>query len=121
METKPSALLEPLNEKKSCRHVVIPVLALFFQLVPPALLWAISAAAYAEPRRLSDSWERPASLFVLGLSAAVSLSLGSLGIYELLARSRPRMAVLLISLCCLPALLGGAVYLHGLLVFLAWV
>jgi hypothetical protein len=100
---------------------VIPVLALLFQLVPPALLWGVSTAAYAEPQRLSQSWERPVSLLVLGFSGAVSLVLGSMGVYGLLRRARPSIAVLLILLCCVPALLGGAVYLHGLLVFLAWV
>jgi hypothetical protein len=97
------------------------VFALLFQLVPPVLLWAVSTAAYAEPRRLSESWERPVSLLVLGFSAGVSLLLGSMGAYRLMVRARPSIALLLILVCCVPALLGGAVYLHGLLVFLAWV
>ena len=69
----------------------------------------------------AKTWERPASLLVLGFSAAVSLLLGSLGAYGLLTRARRGIAVVLIAGCCLPALFGGAVYLHGLLVFLAWV
>ena len=108
------------SERKG-RHLVVPVLALLFQLVPPALLWAVSGATYGEPRRLAESWERPVSLLVLAFSAGVSLLLGSLGVYGLLLRARPSVAVLLIVVCCMPALLGGAVYLHGLLVFLAWV
>ena len=102
-------------------HLAIPVFALLFQLVPPVLLWAISTAAYAEPRRLSESWERPVSLLVLGFSAGVSLLLGSIGAYGLLTRTRAAVAVPLILACCIPALLAGATYLHGLLIFLAWV
>jgi hypothetical protein len=121
MENKGCASREAPNERAGRRHLLVPVLALLFQLVPPALLWALSTAAYAEPRRLAESWERPVSLLVLGFSAGVSLLLGGIGVYGLLIRARPGIAVLLISVCCIPALLGGAVYLHGLLVFLAWV
>jgi hypothetical protein len=120
METKDYDSRETGNNRGR-RQLVIPVLALLFQLVPPALLWAVSTAAYAQPRRLSESWERPVSLVVLGFSAGVSLLLGSIGVYRFLTRARPTLAMLLILVCCLPALLGGAVYLHGLLVFLAWV
>jgi hypothetical protein len=94
-------------------------MALLFQLVPPLLLVLIARGAYAEPRWLSEEWERTASLVALGLSALLSWLLGSAGVYGLLTRARARVAVPLIALCCLPALLGGAVYLHGLLVFLA--
>jgi hypothetical protein len=89
--------------------------------VPPLLLWAVATAAYGEPRRLDEPEERPVSLIVLGLSAASCLFLGSLGAYTLLIRARLSIAVLLILICCVPALLAGAVYLHGLLIFLAWV
>jgi hypothetical protein len=106
---------------KARRHLVVPALALLFQLVPPLLLWAVSAAAYGEPRLLPEAWERPVSLITLGFSATVSLALGSVGAYGLLVRARPGTAALLIATCCVPALLGGAVYLHGLLVFLALV
>ena len=121
MEKQDCGSQEPQNERKGRRHLVIPVLALLFQLIPPALLWAVSTAAYADPRRLSESWERPVSVLVLGFSAGVSLLLGSIGVYGLLVKARPSIAVLLVLVCCTPALLGGAVYLHGLLVFLAWV
>jgi hypothetical protein len=121
MEKKDCGSRETPTEMKGRRHLVVPILGLLFQLVPPALLWAVSTAAYAEPRRLPESWERPVSLLILGFSASVSLLLGSLGVYGLLLRARPIIAVLLILVCCMPALLGGALYLHGLLVFLAWV
>ena len=73
MEQKECGSREPQNESRGHRYLVIPAFALLFQLVPPGLLWAVSAAAYTEPRRLSESWERPVSLLVLGFSAGVSL------------------------------------------------
>lgn len=106
---------------KSRWHILIPVSVLLFQIVPPLLLWAIAGASYGGAGNWLHAWERPVSLLVLAFSAAVSLSLGTLGAYGLLVRARTGTAVLLIAGCCLPALLGGAVYLHGLLVFLAWV
>ena len=109
------------TERKDRRHLLVPVLALLFQAVPPALLGGLAAAAYAEPRCLPEAWERPASLAVLALSAGVSLVLGSAGVYLLWTRSRPWTALLLTVACCVPALLGGAFYLHGLLVFLTLV
>ena len=101
-------------------HIAIPGLALGFQIVPPLLFQIIARAAYAGTGNWPQAWERPASLLVLGVAAAVSISLGSLGAYGLLTRARRGIAVALIAGCCLPALFGGAIYLHGLLVFLAW-
>src|SRR5262249_44836777 len=111
METKTCDSPTTENEKTGRWYLVVPVLALCFQLVPPVLLWAVSTSAYAEPRRLPESWERPVSLLTLGLSASVSLLLGSIGVYGLLIRARPKIAAVLIVVCCMPALLGGAVYL----------
>ncbi len=102
-------------------HILVSVLALAFQTVPPLLLLLLAWAAYAGGWSWLQPWERPASLLVLGFAAAVSLLFGSVGTYGLLTRARLRTAVVLIVACCLPALFGGAVYLHGLLVFLAWV
>jgi hypothetical protein len=121
MEKKESDSREFRNERKGRWHLVIPAIALLFQLLPPVVLSAIATAAYAEPRRLPESWERPVSVLALGFSAGLSLLLGSIGTYGLLTRARPIIAALLIVVCCLPALFGGAVYLHGLLIFLAWV
>jgi hypothetical protein len=100
-------------------YLVMPFLALLFQLVPPVLLYAISTAFYVEPRRLPESWERPVSLLTLAFCAGIGLALGSVATHGLLSRARPWLAWLLIAACCVPALIGGAVYLHGLLVFLA--
>jgi hypothetical protein len=102
----------------SRRQLVVPLVALAFQAVPPLLLWALSTAAFGESPWLSDEWERPVSLVVLGACAVVSLLLGGVGTYRLLRWSRPWVAVVLIGVCCVPALLGGAVYLHALLVYL---
>lgn len=119
METKNCDLREAGNKRMRRWHLVVPLLALLFQLVPPVLLWAVSTAAYGGLRPSLESWERPASLLVLGISAGVSLLLGSIGVYGLLTRACPRTAALLIPACCMPALFSGAVYVHGLLVFLA--
>ena len=109
------------DRKKDRWHLVIPVFALLFQLVPPLLVWAICTAAHGEPRYLAESWEQPLSLLTLGFSAGLSILLGSVSVYGLLSRGRPGIAVALILVCCIPAFLGGAVYLHGLMVFLTFV
>jgi hypothetical protein len=106
------------NEQSRRWHLAAPALALLFQLAPPLLLWLISTAAYANPRSLSESWERRISLLTLGGAAGISLFLGSISVFGLLIHARPRVAALLICICCAPALFGGAVYLHCLLVFL---
>ena len=99
-------------------HLIVPVLALLSQLVAPLLLWALAAACYGETRALPEAWERPVSLGALALFAAAGLLLGGGGAYAAMTRCRPGAALLLIGLCCAPALLGGALYLHALLVFL---
>ena len=107
------------NEQLRRWHLVTPALALLFQLAPPLLLWLISTAAYSNPRNLSESWERRISILTLVGAAGISLFLGSISVFGLLIHARPRIAALLICICCAPALFGGAVYLHCLLVFLA--
>jgi hypothetical protein len=107
------------NEQSRRWYLATPALALLFQLAPPLLLWLISTAAYANPRNLSESWERRISILTLVGAAGISLFLGSISVLGLLIHARPRIAALLICICCAPALFGGAVYLHCLLVFLA--
>jgi len=121
METQPSESSPELNKQERQGYLVLPLLALLFQAIPPLLFWAIATAAFTELPRLSQGGERLLSLLTLALSAGISLLLGSLGVYRLLTRARLPVALLLIVFCCLPALLGGAVYLHTLLVFLAWI
>jgi hypothetical protein len=103
------------------RHLVIPVLALLFQFVPILFIRVVARMVYAEPRCLPESWAWTLSLLGLALCAGGSMLLGSLGVYALLTRSRLSTAVVLIVLFCIPALIGGAVYLHALLVFLTLV
>ena len=102
-------------------HLLLPALALLFQALPPLFLRAVSTMAYAEASSQPASWERPVSLLGLACCAGISLLLGNLGIYTLLTRSSRPTAILLIALCCFPALIGGALYLHALLVFLTLV
>ncbi|MCW3054645.1 MAG: hypothetical protein JWN14_3815 [Chthonomonadales bacterium] len=121
MATQPSESSPEPNKQEGQRYFVLPLLALLFQAIPPLLFWAIANAAYAAPPRLTQAGERFLSLLTLALSAGISLSLGTFGTYRLLTRARLAVALLLIVFCCLPALLGGAVYLHALLVFLTWI
>lgn len=102
-------------------HVLVPAAALLFQLVSPLILWIVASFAYVQPNHQPQNWERPVSLLALFSFAAVSLVLGSVGVYGLLTRFRLRIAIPLIAICCIPALLAGAAYLHGMLVFLTWV
>ncbi len=102
-------------------HLLISALALLFQLAPPIFIWAISTMAYAEPRHLPELWERPVSLLGLAFCAGASFLLGSIVVYGLLSRSRLRIAVVLIAVCCIPAMIGGVVYLQTWLVFLTLV
>ena len=100
-------------------HLLIPLFALLFQIVPPLFLRVVAAMAYGQRPWLPESWERPVSLVGIALCAVICLLLGNLGVYTLLTRSRLRIAVPLIVLCCVPVLIGGAVYLHAIFVFLA--
>ncbi len=102
-------------------HLLLPASALLFQALPPLFIRLVSTLAYAKPPLLSATWERPLSLLGLSLCAGISLLLGNLGVYTLLTRSRRIIAIPLVILCCFPALLGGATYLHALLVFLTLV
>lgn len=109
------------NKMKENGYQILSIFTLLFQAVPPVLLWAISTAVYSEPNRLSESWDRPLSLLILGFSAGISLLLGSISVYGLLSHSYSAVSILFILICCIPTLLAGAVYLHSLLVFLGWV
>src|SRR5262249_60112619 len=53
------------NEQSRRWYLATSALALLFQLAPPLLFWLISIAAYANPRNLSESWERRISLLTL--------------------------------------------------------
>ena len=102
-------------------HLLVPVCALLFQPVPILFIRIIAWTAYGESRWLPESWVWTVSLLGLSLCATASMVLGSLGVYALLTRSRPVIAIVLIVLCCIPALIGGAVYLRAVLVFLTLV
>ena len=45
--------------------MLVPLLALSFQLIPPIILFKISDLAYMEPRHFSELWEQPISLMAL--------------------------------------------------------
>ena len=106
---------------KKYRHFIIPPLALLCQALPILFLRYLPLCFYGDSRMLPEAWERPITLLGLSFFAGLSLLLANLGIYWLLTRSRLWVATPLIILCCVPALIGGMVYLHGLLIFLTLV
>lgn len=101
--------------------LLVPVCALLFQAAPILMIRFLSSVTYGRQRLLPEIAEWPVSLLGLTVCAAVSLILGSLGLYLLLTRFRLRAAVPIILVCCVPALIGGALYLQAVLVFLTLV
>lgn len=100
-------------------HLVIPAAALLLQLGPPVFIWIVATLAYGVPPRLEAAWIWPVSMAGLAFWAAAGLVLGGVGTYLLLVRARPRTAVALIVVCCIPSITGGAVYSLALLSFLS--
>jgi hypothetical protein len=106
---------------KGQRHLLIAVVALLFQAAAIAFMHGVAQMVYANPPYSGESWEWTVSLLGLAACAGISLLLGGSGVYGLLRRSRLAVAIPLIVLCCIPALIGGALYAYALLVFLTLV
>ncbi len=102
-------------------HLLIAVSGLLFQAVAIAFMHVVARTVYANPPYSGESWEWTATLVGLAVCAGISLLLGCLGVYGLLTRSRPAVAITLIVLCCVPALIGGTLYAYAVLVFLTLV
>jgi hypothetical protein len=102
-------------------HLLIAAFALLFQAAAIAFMHVVAQMVYASPPYTGESWEWTASLVGLATCAGISMLLGCLGVCALLTRSRLAVAIALIVLCCIPALIGGAVYAYATLVFLALV
>jgi hypothetical protein len=102
-------------------HVLLAVSGLLFQAVAIAFMHGIAQTVYENPPYSGESWGWMVSVMGLALCAGISTLLGGSGAYALLTRSRLAVAIALIVLCCIPALIGGAVYGYGLLVFLTLV
>ena len=102
-------------------HVLIAVSGLLFQAAAIAFMHLVARTVYANPPYSGESWEWTTSLVGLVACAGISMLLGCLGVYALLTRSRPGVAITLIVLCCIPALIGAAVYTYAALVFLTLV
>lgn len=101
--------------------LLIAVFALLFQAAAIAFMHVVAQTVYAKPPYSGESWEWTASVVGLAVCAGISLLLGCLGVYGLLTRSRLAVAITLIVLCCMPALIGGALYAYALFVFLTLV
>ena len=99
-------------------HVLIAVSGLLFQAAAIAFMHLVARTVYANPPYSGELWEWATSLVGLAACAGISMLLGSLGAYALLTRSRLGVAIPLIVLCCLPAMIGGAIYAYATLVFL---
>jgi hypothetical protein len=102
-------------------HVRWALLALLFQVVPWAGFQCIARGVYGSTPSLSAESERPLTLLLLAASASISAVLGATATYLLFRRARLRVASTLIAVCCVPALLGSALYAQALLVFLTLV
>jgi phosphoglycerol transferase MdoB-like AlkP superfamily enzyme len=98
---------------------LIPAAALFFAFIPIAFIHLIAWLTYKHAPWLSESQSWTFSLVGLFLLGLTAMALGGAGSYFLLSRTRPLVAVPVIILCCIPALVAGAVYLRAVLVFLA--
>lgn len=100
-------------------YVRWPLFAIAFQAVPWVGFNLIARAVHAKSPLLSIDSERPLTLGLLVVSAVGSWLLGLIGTYVVLRHARPRAAAPLVVFCCVPALMGAALYSHALLVFLA--
>lgn len=98
--------------------VRLAFLALAFQVVPWGGFQIIARGVHGDPPSIALENERPFALGLLAVSAILSAALGMAATYRLLCEARLRVAVPLILICCVPALLGSALYAHALLVFL---
>jgi hypothetical protein len=102
-------------------HLLIAAFALVFQAAAIAFMHVVAQTVYANPPYSGESWEWTASLVGLAACAGISMLLGSWGVYALLTRSRLAVAITLIVSCCIPALIGGAVFAYAVFVFLTLV
>ena len=102
-------------------HLLIAFSALLFQVVAIAFIHLVAQSVYASTPYSGESWEWMVSLVGLAVCAGISMLLGCLGAYALLTRSRLAVAITLIVFCCMPALIGGAVYAYAVLVYLTLV
>ena len=102
-------------------HLVISVFTLLFQVAAIAFMHVVAQTVYANPPYSGESWEWTVSVAELAACAGISMLLGCLGVYALLTRSRLAVAITMIVLCCIPALIGGAIYAYAMFVFLTLV
>lgn len=101
------------------RQFFVAIGALLFQAVPVLYIRLTAHMAYGERPWIPESWVWPLSLMGLTLCAMIGIALANGAIYGLLTRSRLRVAIPFIILCCIPALISAMVYLRAVLVFAA--
>lgn len=106
---------------KRYAHLLLAPTALLYQALPLLFIYHATELSFGEVPAWPEYWVWPASVAGLAVLALAGLALASRASYLLLTRSRGIVAVLLILLFCMPAWLLSVFYLHGVLVFLAWV
>ena len=106
---------------KRYAHLLLAPAALLFQTLPLLFIYQATELSFGQAPALPEYWVWPTSVTGLALLALAGLALASRASYLLLTRSRGIVATVLILVCCVPAWLLSVFYLHGVLVFLAWV
>lgn len=106
---------------KRYAHLLLAPAVLLFQALPLLFIYLATGLSFGTAPVVPELWVWPVSMAGLALLALVGLALASTASYLLLTRSRGIVAAVLILLCCAPAWLLSVFYLHGVLVFLAWV
>lgn len=105
---------------KRYAHLLLAPAALLFQTLPLLFIYQATELSFGQAPALPEYWVWPTSVTGLALLALAGLVLASRASYLLLTRSRGIVAASLILLFCMPAWLLSVFYLHGVLVFLAW-
>ena len=82
-----------------------------------AALWT---ATYAEGASVAEGTAQVASYVLLAFGSLAGGGLAAAAVYQLVLRSRLRVATLWIALACVPVLLLSATQALGLLIFVGW-
>ncbi len=102
-------------------HFFLAAAALLFQVLPIAFIHYVSLFAYTGSQPQTESLVWTSSMVGLAFFALSGMALACTASYLLWTRSRVIVAVPLMALCCVPAWLLSSLYLHAVLLFLAWI
>lgn len=102
-------------------HILLAPAALLFQAATPGFIYLMSLLAYGNAPVFGASVAWAVSIAGLAFLAVSGIALTCAASYLLLTRSRGIVAGGAIAVFCVPAGLLASLYLHAVLVFLAWV